>query len=176
MSHTTTVKTVQIKSVSALKKMAINLKNKGLNVELVENAVPRMYYKDQIARTLKKSSAPMQYHSNVEECDFVLVVKDSYYDIGFLKNVDGEYVPLFDNFSFPSPYHMGDIHRKPLIEITGVTAPKSTPKKEIINYSIGKVLQEYSLCATVEACEEAGYTITKSIVDEHGSIHIEVEV
>ena len=178
MSHTTTVKSVQIKSVSALKQMAKNLVQKGLNVELLQNSVPRMYYRDQIARTLKAQGKKMQYHANVEECDYVLRVKDAFYDIGFLKDDEGNYVPLFDDFSFPSPHLVGhpDVGTKPLKALVGTAAPIGTPVAEAVSYSIGKVMQEYSLCAATEACLEAGYSILGTSFDNAGQVILEVEV
>ena len=172
MSHTTLVNSVLIKSESALQKAAIYLRSKGIDVELVKNAVPRMYYPDQIRKMIRNGQkATLQYHSNVEECDYVLKVNQSYYDIGLIKDVNGNFIPLYDNFQHPSPYSnlAENIGKQPLDQVLG--AVNKAEKSEI-----GKFLQAYSLCAAVESCEEAGYTITSSIINSKGEAVIEVEV
>jgi hypothetical protein len=178
MSHTTLVKTVQIKSESALIEMAKELRRMGIDVELVKDAVPRLYYKDQINRTLVRDGKKMQYHKNVEECDYVLKVKAAHYDVGFLKDEDGNYVPLFDDFPYPSPYSNPHDRswQKPLKEILGTKVPQNCAPGEMLSYSIGKALQAYSLCAATEACTEAGYSILNSSFDSEGQIVLEVEV
>jgi hypothetical protein len=177
MSHTTLVKTVQIKSESALKAMATELRRLGIDVELVANAVPRLYYKDQIARTLVRDKKPMRFHQNVEECDYVLKVKDSFYDIGFLKDNEGNYVPLFDDFPYGSPH---DSHlnagKKPLKEVLGTRPPSDCTMEDLHSYSIGKAMQMYSLAAATEACTDSGYSIIGSSFDNNGQIVLEVEI
>jgi hypothetical protein len=81
VSHTTVLKTIQIRSISALKEAVEYLKAQGVNCEIVENAKPRMYYANQY-----------------ETCDYVLKLKDCVYDVGFAKQADGTYVPVFDSW------------------------------------------------------------------------------
>lgn len=178
MSHTTLVKSVQIKSESALHGMAKELRVLGMDVELVKNAIPRLYYKDQIARTLVRTGKKMAYHNNVEECDYVLKVKGAYYDIGFLKDDEGNYVPLFDDFPYPSPYSSPTERagQRALSGILGTKIPEGVNGEEAKAYSIGKALQCYSLAAATEACNEAGYSIISSKFDAKGQIVLEVEV
>lgn len=80
MSHTTSVKSVKITDIEALKKAVQNLAEQGRQVTLVENAVPRMYYKDQHGK-----------------CDYVLKL-GGIYDVGLEKQKDGSYVPVFDEW------------------------------------------------------------------------------
>lgn len=174
MSHTTLVKTVQIKSDSALQAMAVELRRLGIDVELVRNEVPRLYYKDQIARTLVRDGKPMRFHQNVEECDYVLRVKDSFYDVGFLKDNEGNYVPLFDDFPYGSPYNAPG--KKALKDVIGTKPPADCPKEDLQTYSIGKMLQAYSLCAATEACLDSGYSVIGSSFDNNGQIVLEVEI
>ena len=178
MSHTTIVKSVPIKSESALREAAKELRRLGIDVELVQNAVPRLYYKDQIQRTLVKDGKKMRYHSNVEECDYVLRVKKAYYDIGFLKDVEGNLVPLFDHFPYPSPYSNPNerAEQKALMAVLGTPAPPNCKQEDVGQYVIGKFLQSYSLCAATEAFTEAGYSITSSSFNSKGEIVLEVEV
>lgn len=76
------MKTIQIRNTAALRESIEFLKTQGINCELLENAKPRMYYDNQ--------------HS---KCDYVLSLKDSAYDIGFDKQADGSYVPVFDSWN-----------------------------------------------------------------------------
>lgn len=85
MSHTTKLEGLAIKSVSAIRKAVQVLKSKNIMVELVEKAVPRMYYDSQ--------------EQEVGECDFVIKLKDSNYDVGLKLNTETkEYELIFDEW------------------------------------------------------------------------------
>ncbi len=47
MSHTATIKTLMLSDKHAITAAIAELKTKGVNCELLENAVPRAYYSDQ---------------------------------------------------------------------------------------------------------------------------------
>jgi len=182
MSHTALVKTVPIKDIRALRQMAEDLKQKGINVELVANAVPRMYYRDQIGRHLKAAGKKFHYHTNPEECDYVLKVKDAFYDIGFLRDENGNLVPIFDDFDYPSQtsgYGLGGI-KKFLGTGEGKKAGFGNSHvqedDEGTLHSIGKMLQSYSVNAACNAATDAGYSIVSSGLDANGQVVLEVEV
>jgi len=85
MSHTTTCEDVPFTSEAVLRQAVDSLKKQGVECELEENAVPRMYYPDQF---MDKYGTP---------ADLVLKLKDCPYDIGFIKK-DGKFIPVFDDF------------------------------------------------------------------------------
>ena len=70
MSHTTTIKEIEITDVDALKAAVNELKEKGIRCDLLENAIPRGYYSNQ---------------EGLGKADYVLHLEDSPYDIGFYK-------------------------------------------------------------------------------------------
>lgn len=81
MSHTTRIKTVPIRSVSALRKAAEALNRRGIRCELVENQRPRMYSANQS-----------------EKLPYVLRLKDCVYDVGFTLETDGTLTPVVDKW------------------------------------------------------------------------------
>lgn len=81
MSHTTKVGNVAISSLAALRAAVENLREQGVNCELVENQKPRMYYDHQ--------------HG---VCPLVLKLPDCPYDVGFDLQADGSYAPVFDEW------------------------------------------------------------------------------
>ncbi len=174
MSHTAIIDTVPIKDIKALRQMAEALRKKGIDVELVQDAVPRMYYPSQIQEHLKNKGKELRYHKNVEECDFVLRVKGAFYDIGFLRDMQGNLLPLFDDYAKPSPFvpatgkGSGPISKylKGAVEVPGAGALNS----------IGQVLQNYSLFAACNAATDAGYTVLGTAFDKQGQVVLEVEV
>lgn len=185
MSHTATVKSVPIKDVRALRQMVEDLQRQGIKCELLEKAVPRMYYQDQIKRHLGNNKDFVLNSTNAEVCDYVLNVKDAYYDIGFLKDKDGNYVPLFDDFDYP-PYHTpadkkGTRSLKQILgcEFKGGKAQYwsgAVDANEQTLCSIGKMLQSYSVNAATNAALDAGYNVIGTSTDELGQVLIEVEV
>lgn len=76
MSHTTTVASIQITSISALRKALETLAQEGVRNELIENAIPRAYYSNQ---------------KGMGQADFVIKLKDCPYDIGLYAKKEGGY-------------------------------------------------------------------------------------
>lgn len=70
MSHTTTINNVEITDLVALAAAIMELKNNGVDCELLENAVPRAYYQTQ---------------QGMGKAPFVLKLNKSRYDVGFYK-------------------------------------------------------------------------------------------
>lgn len=71
MSHTSTVKNIQINNIIALKAALFELKKQGIHCNLIENSIPRGYYSNQSGLGI----AP--YVINIEGCS---------YDLGLYKN------------------------------------------------------------------------------------------
>ncbi|QIG76107.1 DUF1257 domain-containing protein [Rhizobium phage RHph_I4] len=143
MSHTTTLKGVQIKDVSALRAAVAELIQQGVNCALLENAKPRMYYGNQ--------------HGN---CDFVLNLKDSQYDVGFDKQKDGSYAPVFDEWS-------NHVSSK-----LGASCPLPNTPEGRAQHQIGKLLQSYQKHVAINAAVMAGYSVAGTEVDDKGNIQL----
>jgi hypothetical protein len=73
MSHTTTIKNVEITDLVALSAAITELKNSGVDCELLENAVPRAYYQTQ---------------QGMGKAPFVLKLNKSRYDVGFYQKAE----------------------------------------------------------------------------------------
>ncbi len=91
MSHTTTIRSVPIRSISAVRTAVQELQNKGVKCELIENAQPRMYY--------------AQQHG---VCPYVLKLQDSRYDVGFSPNATGAYDIVMDTWAGEIERQIGD--------------------------------------------------------------------
>lgn len=143
MSHTTTLKGVVIRDISALTSAVNDLRAKGVNCELVQKAKPRMYYQNQ--------------HG---ECDYVLRLKDGAYDVGFDKQSDGSYAPVFDEWST----HVSDQLR------AACTVPST--KEEKAMWAIGQLMQGYAKHAAVNAAVAQGYMVESTTTDKEGNIHL----
>jgi hypothetical protein len=146
MSHTSTVDTVAIKSVSAIQKAVQALQKAGIRATLEAKSTPRLYYKDQLRRAGHKS----------EVCDYVVALADCYYDIGLMRKPNGNFEPLFDKHPGRTPYHTGGSGT--LQEVVGNEAN-----------AIGKFIQEYSKAATVEAAEAQGFSVSDIQLTSDGS-------
>lgn len=70
MSHTSTVKSIKIQSVTALRSAIQELAQSGIACSLVENATPRAYFDSQ---------------AGMGKADFVIKLDHSKYDIGLYK-------------------------------------------------------------------------------------------
>lgn len=171
MSHTTEVKSVPIRDISALRSAVAELKAAGVKCELKEKAVPRMYYADQMQQHMGRSS---------EVCDYVLEVKDAYYDVGFVKNGDGTYSPVFDDYNDHSLSVPGTRTGKgPIRDFLGAkfdgTVYHWSGRREDTEqslHSIGKLLQGYTKHATINAATASGYTVEDTILGKDGSIKL----
>lgn len=146
MSHTTTLKAVVIRDVTALRMAVDELKSNGINCDLIENAKPRMYFNNQ--------------HS---ACDYVLRLNDSKYDVGFDRQADGTYVPVFDEWQNIVAKQLGaDVN----------VCPIPTSKEGKAQHQIGRFFQSYSKHAAVNAAVSQGYMVESSTVDDEGNVHL----
>lgn len=82
MSHTTLIKSIAIKSITALLRAIEELQANGVKCSVKRNVKPRMYYADQ--------------H---KACDYVLHLENCQYDIGFEFDAETQaYIPVFDEY------------------------------------------------------------------------------
>lgn len=143
MSHTTTLKSVVIRDVSALRSAIEALRQEGVNCELREGAKPRMYYGNQHGK-----------------CDYVLHLGDSPYDVGFDRQKDGSYVPVFDEFA------------RHVAKQIGAACPLPDTAEGRIQHQIGKFMQLYSMNAARNAALAQGYMVESMTTDADGNIHM----
>ncbi len=88
MSHTATVQSIKIQSVSALRAAITELAQSGIRCSLIENATPRAYFPNQVG---------------MGQAEFVVKLEDSPYDIGLYK-IGNEYEARTD-------FHAGHISK-----------------------------------------------------------------
>lgn len=82
MSHTTTISTLLLSDETAIRAAVAELATKGVKCELLENAIPRGYYDNQMS-----------------QADMVIKLNDSRYDVGLYKKTDGSFEAQADFWS-----------------------------------------------------------------------------
>lgn len=147
MSHTTKLKTIKIKDLRALESAVNDLKAKGVDCELRRNEVPRMYNEAQSRAT--------------GQCDYVLRLNKSPYDVGFTKEADGTYSPVFDEWN-------GRVGSQ-----IGATCPMPNTKEGKAQHAIGQFMQNYAKHATINAARAKGQMVNQS-VDTKGNVVLTV--
>lgn len=150
MSHTTTIRGLRITDDNAVRTAVQALQQRGVQIELQENAVPRMYYEHQARE--------------VGECPFVLKLPNSRYDVGLQRQADGTLEPKFDEFA-------GDVSQS-----IGGQCAIPTSQEEKAMWAIGQFSQEYAKAAAINAASAQGYTVTGSSMDAQGNVHVEISV
>lgn len=166
----------------------------GINCTVEADAVPRMWYPDQIARhVVSKENADiaaglpglgLQFHANPEECDFVLRLPDAHYDIAFIRDREGNYVPFFDAYDHDTPHHSNRRRGK-----TGISGILGAPFQGAVEHwsgtrnagdqqlhVIGKFLQAYSTEVLIDTAAAQGYSVVGEETDLNGNIHLHVAV
>ena len=73
MSHTTEINSIKITDIAALRSAITELKAHGVKCDLLENAVPRAYYNNQLG-----------------QAELVVKLHDSRYDVGLYADEDGK--------------------------------------------------------------------------------------
>lgn len=148
MSHTTTLRSVQIKDIQALRAAVAELKASGVNCDLVENEVPSMYYANQHGK-----------------CAYVLRMNDANYggrryDVGFDLQPDGTYATVFDDF--------GNALRGQI----GAACPMPNTAEGKAQHAIGKFLQGYAKHAAMNAALAQGYMVESCTVDANNNVQL----
>lgn len=131
MSHTATVKSIKIQSITALRGAIQELAQAGIKCSLVENAVPRAYFANQ---------------QGMELAPYVVKLNDCPYDIGLYRQADGSYEARTDFFA-------GHIER--LLGATARTAESTEQAK------MGKLFQMYGVHAATEAAKKKGLMVRR---------------
>lgn len=150
MSHTTQIKGLAIKDVSAMRAAVQELNRQGIRCELVENHKPRMYYDDQLRR----------HGYGKETADLCLKLKDSRYDVGFMKQADGTYAPVFDTWE-------GYV-----ADQLGASCPMPNTEEGRAQHAIGKFCQSYAVEAAKNAAISQGYMVEAADIDQNGNVNL----
>lgn len=157
MSHTTKVKSVVIRDVRAIRAAVQELQRAGRKIVLKENAVPRMYYKDQFRNSTKRQTA--EY---VIECQGMSNITGKPCDVGLVKQDDGTFVPYLDTWGNYVKEHCGN--------------PKLTAKDGLTesDIAIAAFSQAYSKHAAIFAATDQGYTVQDCYLDSAGNVQLTV--
>lgn len=153
MSHTTTLKSIVIRDVAAIEAAVAELKAKGVDIDLVRDVAPRMYYPDQLRKDTGKATA-----------DYVLRLNGGQYDVALVKQEDGTFAPVFDTWA-------GHVSRQ-----LGAACPLPGTEEGRIQHAIGRFAQEYARFAATNAAVAQGYMIESSFIDDKGNYQLNVLV
>lgn len=158
MSHTTTVKSVGIRDIEALKQAVADLQSeRGINCSLEEgkNIAPRMYYSRQTEEL--KGKTP-----------YVLRLPDAQYDVGFQEMEDGTYAPVTDFF--------GSSVENQLHSDCGCDKNEMTQDQRT-TYAIGGLMQRYAKNAAINSAVAQGYEVESVTQDQDtGEVHLSIAV
>ncbi len=148
MSHTTTIKSVAIKDIAALKSAIAELNSKySRNITLTENKVPRMYYDSQAAE--------------VGNCPYVINLgTGSRYDVGLKYDENNNLYPIMD-------IHGGDIRSQ-----LGTNCKEGSDSER----AIGELMQLYTKNAAINSATSQGYIVEQITTLEDGRIELTVGV
>lgn len=144
MSHTTTISNVPIRDIRALKSAVADLQAQGVKCELVENQKPRLYSQGQ--------------SNDLGNCEYVLRLQESRYDVGFKKQADGAYAPVTDLWG-------GDVGRN-----IGAKCPMPNTGEGRAQHGIGRLMQEYTKHATLNYASDHGMMVENTTVGADGQI------
>lgn len=161
MSHTTKITGIAIRDVAAIRSAVADLNAKGVAVELLENAMPRMYYR-----------AGVNGKDQHGKCAFVLRLtgepggEREQYDLGLDLQEDGTYAPIFDEWDNHVANQLGaDVNVCPI---------PSTPEGRA-QHQIGSFVQKYATHAAINAAKAKGYSIKGTTFDHAtGAVHVQI--
>lgn len=148
MSHITKLNGVQIKDVAAIKAAVAELKQKGIDCELVQNATVRMHSERET--------------NQVGKCEYVLKLNKGQYDLGFKKQADGTYQPVMDTYGS----HVG--------KQIGAACPMPNSAEGRAQHQAGQFMQLYAKHAATNAARAKGYQIQSATVDQSGSVQLQI--
>ena len=150
MSHTSTIRSMNIRSTPAIRHAVAELKREGVNCDLVENAKPRMYYSSQ-----------------GEVCDFVIKLHDGKYDVGLKKDAEGNYEIMLDTWGG---------HVSGQIGADVAMCPLPGTEEGRTQHAVGRFAHHYNKKVAIDAAIAAGHSVNDVHVDDQGRAHIRVGV
>lgn len=136
MSHTSTIKSIAIVDIEALRAAVNELAKTGMKISLQEGGKPRAYFQDQ---------------QGMGNADFVIKLDSAKYDIGVYKNDAGTYELRTDFWS-------GSVEN-----ILGAQASAEDKREQA---KLGKLYQMYGVHATLRQARKKGYSATRSVAKD----------
>jgi len=143
MSHTTAVRNILITDIVALESAIDKLKSEGIKCDLLENAIPRGYSRNQ---TGMDKAAP-----------FVIKLEDSPYDVGLYPVEDAEGLEARTDF------YSGHVER-----LLGNPINDGAPANQ---RKLGKFYQAYTVASTINSAIREGYSVDQQ-VGENGETRL----
>lgn len=143
ISHTTTLTGIEIKDERAIELAVDELHNDGVNITLMRNTAPRMYFGQQHPA-----------------CDITLRMDDARYDLGLNRVEDGSFEPVFDAWA-------GEVAGQ-----IGANCPMPNTAEGRAQHAIGRFTQTYAKHAAIRAAEAQGYAVERVDQLEDGSINV----
>lgn len=144
MSHTSTVKSIKIQSITALRAALAELHASGVQCSLVEGGTPRAYFTNQ---------------DGMGKADYVIALPGATYDIGLYKTQDG------NGYEARTDFFGGSIER-----LIGCKASSPESQQQA---RMGKLFQLYGVHAATEAARRKGHTVRR-IAGADGKIKLEI--
>jgi hypothetical protein len=142
------LKGVAIRDEAAIRQAVAKLQAKGIKCSLVQDVKPRMYTTGQ---------GPV--------CEHVLRLEDGRYDVGFQRQEDGTFAPVFDEYQKHVGKQIGaDVNVCPM--------PKSAEGRA--QHQIGQFMAEYAEAAATNAAIAQGYFVEGTITDDKGNVHLTI--
>ena len=147
MSHTATIDAVVISDEHALRAAITELKNNGVNCDLLENAMARAYYPNQSGMDT--------------EARFVVKLHDSRYDVGLYAKEDNS------GYEARTDLWGGDVQK--------VLGAKAQEGESDAQAALGKLFQTYAIHAATRKATQQGYRVNRVTKDD-GTVQLQIAV
>lgn len=144
MSHTSTIASVVINDITALRLTIAELKGQGVKCELLENAVPRAYFPQQSGM-----DTPAKY---------VVKLEDSKYDVGLYAR-DGK----------PGLEARTDFFAGYVEKVLGLPAGLGPGEA----HKMGRLLQTYAKHATIRQAAQQGHRVGQTVLPD-GTVQLTI--
>jgi hypothetical protein len=144
MSHTSTIRAIQIQSITALRRAITEMAAEGILITLSEGGKPRAYSANQ---------------EGMGVADYVVGLPGCKYDIGLYKTADGK------GYEARTDFWNGEVER-----VLGAT-PTSIEARD--QARMGKLFQRYGVCVAEDAARKQGHMVRR-INKPTGVIALEV--
>ena len=131
MSHTSSISSIVISDVHALRAAVTELKTQGVNCDLLENEIPRAYSTNQ---------------EGMGMAEYVVKLHDARYDIGLYQNKDKT------GFEARTDFYMGSVEGQLGAKDSSVSEDQGR---------LGKLYQMYAVHAATRKAAQKGYKVTR---------------
>ena len=109
----------------------------------------------------------MYFRQQEKQCDFVLKLNKGQYDVGFEKQKDGSYLPIFDE-------HANYVGSQLANKDKACPVPRTSEERAMAQ--LGMLSQEYGRQAAINAAIAQGFNVVETNeCDEHGNMVLAFE-